>query len=49
MQYNENLAIETTRKKSLEIMHKGMISYKLANIGWDVSEHFGDGFDLVQH
>ena len=28
-------------------MHKGMISYKLANIGWDVSEHFGDGFDLV--
>jgi len=28
-------------------MHKGMISYKLANHGWDVSEHFGDGYDLI--
>ncbi|MEA1898817.1 MAG: hypothetical protein U9N53_14250 [Bacteroidota bacterium] len=42
-----NLVLETTRKKSLEIMHKGMISYQLANLGWDVSEHLGDGYDLL--
>lgn len=28
-------------------MHKGMISYQLANLGWDVSEHLGDGYDLL--
>ncbi len=28
-------------------MHKGMISYKLACIGWDVSDHLGDGYDLL--
>ncbi len=44
---DNSLVLETTRKKSLEIMHKGMISYKLANLGWDVSEHFGDGYDLL--
>jgi len=43
----ENLSIETTRKKALEIMQKGMIAYELANSGWDVSEHYGDGFDLL--
>ncbi len=47
MQTNSNLSIETTRKKSLERMQKGMIAYKLANLGWDVSEHYGDGFDLL--
>ena len=47
MQINSNLSIETTRKKALEIMQKGMIAYKLANLGWDVSEHYGDGFDLL--
>jgi hypothetical protein len=44
---DNSLVLETTRKKSLEIMHKGMISYKLANLGWDVSEHLGDGYDLL--
>ncbi len=47
MQINSNLSIETTRKKALEIMQKGMITYKLTNLGWDVSEHYGDGFDLL--
>ena len=28
-------------------MHKGMIIYQLANLGWDVSEHLGDGYDLL--
>ena len=44
---NESLSLETTRKKSLEIMQKGIIAYKLANLGLDVSEHLGDGFDLI--
>lgn len=47
MQINSNLSIETTRKKALEIMQKGMITYKLTNLGWNVSEHYGDGFDLL--
>ncbi len=47
MPINSNLSIETTRKKALEIMQTGMIAYKLANLGWDVSEHYGDGFDLL--
>ena len=47
MQINSNLSIETTRKKALEIMQKGMITCKLTNLGWDVSEHYGDGFDLL--
>ena len=47
MQIISNLSIETTRKKALEIMQKGMITYKLANLGWDVSEHLGDGYDLL--
>ncbi len=42
-----NNSLETTRKKTLQIMHKGMISYKLSNLGWDVSEHLGDGYDLL--
>ncbi|MBI5047596.1 MAG: hypothetical protein HZB54_01405 [Deltaproteobacteria bacterium] len=28
-------------------MQKGIIAYKLSNLGWDVSEHYGDGFDLL--
>ena len=28
-------------------MHKGMISYFLASKGWDVSDHLGDGYDLL--
>lgn len=47
MQINSNLSIETTRKKALERMQKGIITYKLASLGWDVSEHYGDGFDLL--
>jgi hypothetical protein len=39
--------METSRKKALEIMQKGLVSYKLLSEGWDVSEHFGDGCDLV--
>lgn len=42
-----NQSIETTRKKALQIMHKGMISYSLACRGWDVSDHLGDGYDLL--
>jgi len=44
---DNSLVLETTRKKTLEIMHKGIICYKLANLGWDVSEHLGDGYDLL--
>ena len=39
--------METSRKKVLEIMHKGLVSYKLLSEGWDISDHFGDGFDLI--
>jgi len=28
-------------------MQKGLVSYKLMSEGWDVSDHFGDGCDLV--
>lgn len=28
-------------------MQKGVVSYKLLSEGWDVSDHFGDGYDLV--
>ncbi|MBC2696721.1 MAG: hypothetical protein HF982_15880 [Desulfobacteraceae bacterium] len=28
-------------------MHKGLVSYKLLSEGWDISDHFGDGFDLI--
>ena len=44
---NENLAIETTRKKSIQIMQKGIVSYKLACLGWEISDHYGDGYDLL--
>lgn len=47
MATNGNLSIETTRKKALEIMQKGMIAYKLGGLGWDISEHYGDGYDLI--
>ncbi len=39
--------METSRKKALEIMQKGLVSYKLLSEGWDVSDHFGDGCDLI--
>ena len=26
-------------------MQKGMIAYKLGGLGWDISEHYGDGYD----
>ncbi|MBM9514999.1 hypothetical protein [Desulfogranum marinum] len=42
-----NQSVETTRKKALQIMQKGMVSYCLASKGWDVSDHFGDGYDLL--
>jgi hypothetical protein len=38
MATNGNLSIETTRKKALEIMQKGMIAYKLGGLGWDISK-----------
>lgn len=44
---NGNLSVETTRKKALEIMQKGMVAYKLGSLGWDISEHYGDGYDLI--
>ena len=28
-------------------MQKGLVSYKLLSEGWDVSDHFGDGCDLI--
>jgi len=28
-------------------MQKGIVAYNLINEGWDVSEHIGDGYDLV--
>ena len=28
-------------------MQKGVVIYKLFNLGWDVSNHFGDGCDLI--
>jgi hypothetical protein len=39
--------LETSRKKALEIMQKDIVIYKLFNLGWDVSDHFGDGCDLI--
>jgi len=39
--------LETSRKKALEIMQKGIVIYKLLNAGWDASDHFGDGCDLI--
>jgi hypothetical protein len=39
--------METSRKKALEIMQKGLVSYQLLSEGWDVSDHFGDGCDLI--
>lgn len=46
-QFNENLSKDTTRKKALEMMQKGIIVYQLNHLGWEISEHFGDGFDLI--
>ena len=28
-------------------MQKGIVTYKLFNLGWDISDHFGDGCDLI--
>ena len=28
-------------------MQKGVVIYRLFNLGWDVSNHFGDGCDLI--
>ena len=28
-------------------MQKGIVIYKLFNLGWDASDHFGDGCDLI--
>lgn len=39
--------MESTRKKALEIMQKGLVSYQLLSKDWDVSDHFGDGCDLI--
>ena len=39
--------METSRKKALESMQKGIVTYQLINKGWDVSEHLGDGYDLI--
>jgi len=39
--------MESSRKKALEKMHKSLISYKILSYGWDVSEHYCDGYDLI--
>lgn len=39
--------METSRKKALELMQKGLVAYQLIGEGWDVSDHFGDGCDLI--
>ncbi len=39
--------METSRKKALEIMQKGITIYHLLCNEYDVSDHFGDGFDLI--
>jgi len=39
--------METSRKKALEIMQKGLVAYQMIGEGWDVSDHFGDGCDLI--
>lgn len=44
---NDNLAVETTRKKAIQVMQKGLVSYKLACLGWNISDHYGDGYDLL--
>lgn len=36
-----------TKKKALALMQKGVITYKLLSLGWDVSDHLGDGYDLL--
>jgi len=28
-------------------MQKGIVIYKLVSLGWDVSDHFGDGYDII--
>jgi hypothetical protein len=38
---------ETTRKKILEAMQKGIVAYKLATLEWDVGQYYGDGYDLI--
>ena len=30
-------------------MQKGIVIYKLVSLGWDVSDHFGDGYDLIAY
>jgi len=37
----------TTRKKALSVMQKGIVTYKLIGLGWDISDHLGDGYDLL--
>ena len=39
--------METSRKKALEIMQRGIVTYHLLCDKWDVSDHFGDGCDLI--
>jgi hypothetical protein len=40
--------METSRKKVLEKMQKALVSYYLiSERGWDVSDHYGDGYDLI--
>jgi hypothetical protein len=39
--------METSRKKALEIMQKSIVVYHLLCKGWDVSDHIGDGYDLI--
>jgi len=39
--------METSRKKALEKMQRGIVVYKLINTGWDVSAHIGDGYDII--
>lgn len=39
--------METSRKKALEIMQKGIVLYQLLCDEWTVGDHLGDGCDLI--
>lgn len=45
----QEIYLHTTRKKALQVMHKGMICYHLStnDLRWEVADHYGDGYDLM--
>jgi len=44
---SSEISSETSRKKHLEKFQRGLVIYKLMKLGWELSEHHGDGYDLV--